>query len=189
MEPEGSIKTGRGGRPGRAFTPRRNPAGLSCVLTLHGTIVLPLTFSSALPANRRDELEELMFFHPEQGEHTTSINASIEAYGFPKILQEEESLRIGIAGRDVQTLYAFVSRGSTQELAGVVVYTRASDDTLVLLHMAVKPEFSFSNGYRNELVLPRMLAQLRAIAKRIKGIKRLSIVYADHRELRPVSQA
>ena len=130
-----------------------------------------------------------MFFHPEQGEHTDSINACIETYGFPKILQEEECLRIGIAGLDVQTLYALVPRGSTQELAGVVVYTRTSDDTLVLLHMAVKPEFSFSSGYRNELVLPRMLAQLRAIAKRIKGIKRLSIVYADHRELRSVSQA
>ena len=129
-----------------------------------------------------------MFFHPEQGEHTASINAAIEAYGFPKILQEEDFLRIGIAGLDVQTLYAFVARGSIQELAGVVVYTRSSDDTLVLLHMAVKPEFSFSSGYRNELVLPRMLVQLRAIAKRIKGIKRLSIVYADHRELRPVSQ-
>ena len=130
-----------------------------------------------------------MFFHPEQGEHTVSINASIEAYGFPKILQEEDSLRIGIAGLDVQTLYAFVPRGSTQELAGVVVYTRSSDDTLALLHMAVKPEFSFASGYRNELVLPRMLVQLRAIAKRIKGIKRLSIVYADDRKLRPVSQA
>jgi hypothetical protein len=165
------------------------PAGLSPVLTLHGTTVLPLTFSSALPANRRDELEELMFFHPEQGEHTASINASIEAYGFPKILQEEDSLRIGIAGLDVQTLYAFVPRGSTQELAGAVVYTRTSDDTLVLLHMAVKPEFSFMSGYRNELVLPRMLGQLRVIAKRIKGIKRLSIVYADHREVRPLPQA
>lgn len=151
--------------------------------------MLPLTFSSALSVNRRDELEELMFFHPEQGEHTASINASIEAYGFPKIMQEDDSLRIGIAGLDVQTLYAFVPRGSIQQLAGVVVYTRTSDDTLVLLHMAVKPEFSFSSGYRNELVLPRMLAQLRVIARRIKGIKRLSIVYADHREVRPVSQA
>ncbi|MBV8898935.1 MAG: hypothetical protein JOY92_02340 [Verrucomicrobia bacterium] len=151
--------------------------------------MLPLTFSSALPADRRDELEELMFFHPEQGEHTASINAAIEAYGFPKILQEDGSLRIGIAGLDVQTLYAFVPRGSTQELAGVTVYTRTSDDTLVLLHMAVKPEFSFASGYRNELVLPRMLGQLRVIAKRIKGIKRLSIVYADHREVRPLSQA
>ena len=80
------------------------PTGLSTVLTLHGTIVLPLTFSSALPASRRDELEELMFFHPEQGEHTTSINASIEAYGFPKVLQEDDCLRIGIAGLELRAL-------------------------------------------------------------------------------------
>ncbi|MBV9488321.1 MAG: hypothetical protein JO069_01180 [Verrucomicrobia bacterium] len=149
--------------------------------------MLPLTFSSALSASRRDELEELMFFHPEQGEYTASINSSIQAYGFPKVLQEGDSLRIGIAGLELQTLYAFIPRGSIQELAGVVVYTRVSDDTLALLHMAVKPEFSFSSGYRNELILPRMLAQLRAIARRIKGIKRLSIVYADRKEPRPVS--
>jgi hypothetical protein len=45
--------------------------------------------------------------------------------------------------------------------------------------MAVRPEFCYSIGYKNELVLARILAQLRAIAKRINGIKKLSILYAD----------
>jgi hypothetical protein len=127
-----------------------------------------------------------MFFHPEQRDHTVRINSSIKSYGFPKILEDQQGLRIAIAGLEVQTLYTFVVRGAAQELAGVVVYTRVSVDTLALLHMAVKPEFSFTNGYRNELVLPRMLVQLRAIARQIKGIKRLSIAYADRVELRTV---
>ena len=141
--------------------------------------MLPLVFSSSLNSDQRDELESLMFFHPEQEQHTTSINASIRSYGFPKIIDERGALRIGIEGLEVQTLYAFVDRGAPKDLAGVLVYTRIHDDTLVLLHMAVRPEFCYSIGYKNELVLVRILAQLRAIAKRIRGIKKLSILYAD----------
>jgi hypothetical protein len=141
--------------------------------------VLPLVFSSSLNADRRDELESLMFFHPEQGQHSSSINASILSYGFPKVIEEGGALRIGIESLEVQTLYAFVDRGATKDLAGVLVYTRMHGDTLVLLHMAVRPEFCYSTGYKNELVLVRILAQLRAIARRIRGIKKLSILYAE----------
>jgi hypothetical protein len=141
--------------------------------------VLPLAFSSSLTSDRREELEALMFFHPEQEEHSRSINDAISNYGFPKIIEEGKSLRIGIEGLEVQTLYAFIDRGATRELAGVLVYTRVDKDTLALLHMAVKPEFCYSSGFKNELVLVRILAQLRAIAKRIKGVKRLSILYAN----------
>jgi len=141
--------------------------------------VLPLVFSSHLSSDQRDELESLMFFHPEQNQHTSRINASIASYGFPKIIDDEGALRIGIGDLEVQTLYAFVDRGKKQDLAGVLVYTRVHDDTLVLLHMAISPEFCYSIGYKNELVLPRILVQLRAIARRIKGIKKVSILYAD----------
>jgi hypothetical protein len=142
--------------------------------------VLPLVFSSSLSSDHRDELESLMFFHPEQGQHISSINASIVSYGFPKVIEEGGALRIGIEGLEVQTLYAFADRGGLKkDLAGVLVYTRVHHDTLVLLHMAVRPEYCYSIGYKNELVLVRILAQLRSIAKRIKGIKKLSILYAD----------
>ena len=140
--------------------------------------MLPLQFSSFLSSDQRDELEALMFFHPEQNQHMSSINASIATYGFPKIIDYGGGLRIGIGELEVQTLYAFVERGKRKDLAGVMVYTRIHEDTLVLLHMAVRPEFCYSTGYKNELVLARILAQLRSIAKRIKGIKKLSILYA-----------
>jgi hypothetical protein len=141
--------------------------------------VLPLVFSSTLPAESREELEAMMFFHPEQQNHSSQINASIESYGFPRVIEEDQQLRIGIEGQDVQTLYAFVKRGSKRDLVGVIVYTRTGVDTLALLHMAVHPDYSHSSGFRNELILPRMLEQLRTIAKRIRGITRLSIAYAD----------
>ena len=141
--------------------------------------MLPLVFSSTLSSDHRNELESLMFFHPEQGQHISSINASIRSYGFPKVIDEGGALRIGIEGLEVQTLYAFVDRGATKDLAGVLVYTRIHEDTLVLLHMAVRPEFCYTIGYKNELVLVRILTQLRAIAKQIRGIQKLSILYAD----------
>jgi hypothetical protein len=165
-----TVSAARTRRPTSLLTKRR--------CSLCKRFVLPLNFSSILPVDRRDELEAMMFFNPQQGDHESSINASILSYGFPKIIQEEDYLRIGIEGKEVQTLYAFVLRGKLEELAGVIVYTRISPDTLVLLHMAVKPEYSYADGYKNELVLVRMLAQIRSIAKRIKGVKNLSIAYA-----------
>ncbi len=72
--------------------------------------MLPLVFSSSLSSDHRDELESLMFFHPEQGQHISSINASIVSYGFPKVIEEGGDLRIGIEGLEVQTLYAFADR-------------------------------------------------------------------------------
>jgi hypothetical protein len=139
--------------------------------------VLPLFFSSALTADRRGELEDLMFFHPQQQEHSWQINNSIKDYGFPRVIVEGESLRIGIDGHEAQTLYAFVDRGSSLDLAGVLVYSRIESDALTLLHMAVKPEFSYATGYKNEVLLVRILAQLRQIARRIKGVKRIAIAY------------
>ena len=60
--------------------------------------MLPLVFSSTLNADQRDELESLMFFHPEQGQHSSGINASVLSYGFPKVINEEGNLRIGLDG-------------------------------------------------------------------------------------------
>ncbi|MBV9671705.1 MAG: hypothetical protein JO076_02625, partial [Verrucomicrobia bacterium] len=104
---------------------------------------------------------------------------SISRYGFPKIVNQDGGLRIRIEGLEVQTLYAYIDRGGMRELAGVAVYTRDSLDTLVILHIAVKPEFCFSSGYKNELILIRILTQLRAVAKRIKGIKKLFFLYSE----------
>jgi hypothetical protein len=150
-------------------------------------LVLPLVYSSTLNADLRDELESLMFFHPEQRQHSSGINASVRSYGFPKVIDEDGKLRIGIDGHEVQTLYAFADRGTKKDLAGVLVYTRVHDDTLVLLHMAVRPEFCYSIGFKNELVLVRILCQLRAIARRIRGIKKISILYAGKEIPRPVT--
>ncbi len=119
-----------------------------------------------------------MFFHPHQGEHSSRINDSIKHYGFPRIIVDGHLLRIGIDGLDVQTLYALIDRGGSHDLAGVVVYSRVEADALTLLHMAVKPEFCYAGGYKNEVMLVRILAQLRSIAKQIKGVKRIAIAYA-----------
>jgi hypothetical protein len=85
-----------------------------------------LVFSSTLSADQRNELESLMFFHPEQGQLSSRINASVLTYGFPKIVNEGGNLRIGIDGHEVQTLYAFADRGATKDLAGVDENTNGS---------------------------------------------------------------
>jgi hypothetical protein len=141
--------------------------------------MVALNFSSVLKAARRAELEKLMFFHPHQEEWHAKINDSVIHYGFPKIVETDGLLKIGIEGVEVQTLYGFVDCCQDQELAGVLVYSRIELETLALIHMAVKPEFCYSSGYKNELILVRLLAQLRRVAKRINGVRQLSIVYFD----------
>jgi hypothetical protein len=141
--------------------------------------VQPLVFSSVLACERRDELESLLFFHPHQGEHSTRINDSIKHYGFPRIADDGTTLRVAIDGLEVQTLYALIERGIDRILAGVVVYSRLEEQALTLLHIAVRPEFCYNGGYKNELLLVRILAQVRSIARRIKGVHRIAIAYSE----------
>jgi len=137
-----------------------------------------INFASRLPAAHRAELEALLFFHPRQSRVFPGIVESVEKYGHPRIVEEAGYLRVSVGeSAEVQNLYALVRRREKAELAGALVYTRADRETLVLLHIAVKDEYSLSGRHSHQMLTMKLLAKLQEIALQIKGVRFLVVVY------------
>ncbi len=137
-------------------------------------------FSSMLGPEYREDLEELMFFNPQQRKALTGINHAISEYGVPSVVETNGRLRITVEGLpESQTLFALDYSSEKPVLAGVMVYMRTDPENLVLLHIAVKEDYSRSGIYGDEMLVLRFMTQLRDIAKRIKGIRAITLKYSS----------
>jgi hypothetical protein len=139
---------------------------------------MDLCLTSMLGPEHADELEELLFFHPQQGRFRRNITASVEKYGSPRIVEKNGGLRIQLRLlEDVQTLYAVAREDDWQELAGALVYTRTEPRTLEILHIVVKDEYTLQ-GKRSEQGLTFLLIEeLCRIGRMIQGIQFVSLAY------------
>ncbi len=139
-----------------------------------------IRFTSILGLEYREDLEELMFFNPQQRKALTGINHTIAEYGVPNVVEANKRLRISVEGLpESQTLFALDDSAKKPILAGVMVYMRTDPENLVLLHIAVKEDYSRSGIYGDEMLVLRFMTQLRDIAKRIRGIRSITLKYSS----------
>ena len=88
-------------------------------------------------------METLLFFNEQQRRYRDLIVASIETYGEPKIHRSGDFLRVHLRDSDeVQNLFALETKPEADRLVGFALYTRAEEDTLVLIHIGVDREFA-----------------------------------------------
>ena len=151
-----------------------------------------LQFTSVLDQTHRSELEELIFFHPQQGRFASSLVSTIAEQGAPRIIEQAGKLRIEIPRiPDVQTLYAIVTGAVEWELVGMVAYTRRIPAELTILHIAVKDEYTLHGAKGDQLVACHLLEELQRIGHRIQGIHGVQLAYRRDKTLlttlRPVS--
>jgi hypothetical protein len=137
---------------------------------------MEIRVTSLIPSDYRDELEQLFFFNSQQATHRSSIVRSVEKYGSPRLVERLGGLRIEIPrAAEAQTLYAIADAPQGPLLAGVVVYTRFSNDELEILHMAVdSTEGPDSIG---KPVARILVEELCRIARRVKGIRSIRLPY------------
>jgi len=137
-------------------------------------------FSSVLGAEYREELEELLFFNPQQRRALSGIDRSISEYGVPTIVVDHNHLRIAVDGLpETQTLYALDYTWEKPVLAGVMVFVRSDLENIILLHIAVREDYSRVGKYADEMLVLRLTTQLRRIAKRIKGVRAITLKYSS----------
>lgn len=137
-----------------------------------------ILFSSALSSTYGDDLEALIFFNPQQGKVKGGIIRSVERYGSPSITVDRGSLRIHIGEfPDAQALFALVGEGANAELVGVVVYAREYTDGITILHIAVHENYSASGSHADEMLVMRLINEVREIGARIKGVHSLTLSY------------
>jgi hypothetical protein len=138
----------------------------------------PIFFTGKLNKSFRPELESILFFNSNQIKYFKDINNSLEVFGYPNIIEEGDNLRIIISEfSDIQYLFALDSEKEDATLLGVILYFRENLEEVCILQVAVVNECSSFGEFYDELVVIRLINELKRISKRIKGIKFIKLFY------------
>jgi hypothetical protein len=140
----------------------------------------PVTFTSKVAVEHRSTLERLVFFNGCQGRVARGIVDVIDRYGPPEIQSDGEWLRVRLSGlTDVQSLFAVET--ATGRPIGVAIYTRADLEHVTVLHLGLSEEYC-AGGEREGLnLLLRLMKEIRRSSRRVKGVRRLSVLYGTQR--------
>lgn len=140
-------------------------------------------FASAVDAGLRKEVESLFYFHPRQHALSGSIRDSIEQFGAPEILTRGERIFIGIPKLDVQCLFACHRTRRPGVPVGVVLYLRTQADLLRVLHVVVGPGYEYGGLFADRDLAARLVDEVRHVAARIGGVRRIGLPYLRERYL------
>jgi hypothetical protein len=139
-----------------------------------------VTFASRVALEHRATLERLLFFNRCQDRVARGIVDVIDRFGPPEIQPDGEWLRVRVAGlTEVQTLFAVES--STGRPIGVAVYVRADLEHVTVLHVGLSEEFCAGGEREGLRLLLRLLKEIRRSSRRVKGVRRLSVLYGAQR--------
>lgn len=136
-----------------------------------------LRFSSLLESKHVEALDRLMFFNGHQSKFARTILESVRAHGTPKIVERNGGLRIELPKFDTQTLYALLGDGDATTLVGAVVYTRVPSDTLDVMHIAVKEEYTFGRAHADMNVAARLIEELVRVGRQIRDVHFVQLAY------------
>jgi hypothetical protein len=140
----------------------------------------PVKYTSRIAALHRSSLERLLFFNGCQNRVADGIVDAIDKYGPPEILADAEWLRVKVAGLpEVQSL--FVVDEATGEPMGVAIYTRPDLEHVTVLHIGLGEEYCAGGEREGMNLLLRLMQEIRRSAKRVKGVRRLSVHYGTQR--------
>jgi len=136
-------------------------------------------FGSVLSEAHRDELESLLFFNPRQKKILAGINHSIKDFGLPSVHDENGLLRVQVEGLPgAQTIFALDHGVDPPKLAGVIVFLRPDVENLVLVHIAVAEDYARDGKHGDGHLVFRFVSELRAIARRLKGVEHVILKYS-----------
>lgn len=139
-----------------------------------------IRFTSFVEAEERSNLEALVFFNAIQDRVLSGIIDAIKKFGPPEIVEEGAKLRVRVTGNaEAQSLFA-VDAASGRPL-GIAVYLRSDLESMAVLHLGIAEEFATDGPRAGEHLLFRLLRELRRCSRRLKGVRRMEVVYLSGR--------
>ena len=139
-----------------------------------------VAYVAKLDLSQRMALERLLFFNGCQSRFLQSIVDAIDQYGVPEIVGEGDALRVSVGNlQGVQSLFAVdpVSR----RLLGVAVYVRADHEHVTVLHVGVAEDCCAGGPRESLMLLLRLLREVRSTTRRLKGVRRVKVLYGEPR--------
>ncbi len=137
-----------------------------------------ISFTSVLNESFSPQLEELLFFNPNQAVVSREIEATATLFGSPKIRRMDGRLFLDFnppySPSAFQSLFILDQSRRHKELIGTLIYHRAQNK-LVLLFVAIDEEFTYDGSRSDECLLLNVVRQLIDIGRRIKGITEIEI--------------
>jgi hypothetical protein len=135
-------------------------------------------FSSVIGVEKKEELERIMFFNKSQRRFESNIVNLVELYGQPSVLEENDQLYITLQRAHCQSL--FVTKND--KLVGLFIFNRNPPENINLIHIAVDEKFSSTGIYADEMLVNRMISELKKIALKIRGVETISVKYGRERK-------
>jgi hypothetical protein len=141
-------------------------------------------FRSILPVRYRQDVEQLVFFNERQRELRGRIVELLEEYGPLEIVLQEDQVRVGLVRRpDAQSLFVMSEDTPDAELLGFALYLRDSPEVITVVHVAVFDGIVTEEG-SDPLLALRLLNSIRELARRIRGVKWVSVLYGQGSQAR-----
>jgi len=139
-----------------------------------------ITFVSHWPAARREELETLLYFNSNQHILRRAIMVSVAEYGVPRLVEKDGSLLLCIDRLgELQTLFGVVD----DTLAGALLYYRLDVARLIVLHLAMREEYTARYKYISTPMALLLFEQLVGISRRLVGIEYIEMFDARGRRV------
>ena len=136
-----------------------------------------LAFSSKVPKQSRQALEDMLFFNPRQHRVREGIIDSLKHFGHPRVEETADGLSVRVGDHEAQTLFAYDRDRVGKDPVGVVVFLRISPAEVAVLHVAVRPAYAM-RGRRADVGLGVTLVEkVKEIAAQIVGVKRIIFFY------------
>jgi hypothetical protein len=129
-------------------------------------------------------MERIVFFNPEQNQVSVPLVASVRRYGVPEIVESDMHLRFKVrAFGEVQSLFAFDDAEEVPRLAGVVMFTRESTQSMLLLHLAIHQDYTYRGVNANAGVTAQLLNAVCKLSLRVRGVEILRMLYPHKTQL------
>jgi len=139
--------------------------------------VTDIVFSAVLDESYRENLENLLFFNPNQEKTIAIVAEGIRRYGKPSIATVGGRLSVALeALSGAETLFAFDNFWPKPQLIGLIVYAREGDDTLAIPYVAVHKDFARGGPKAKEFLFMRLIDQVCEIGRSIEGVTSLGLI-------------
>jgi len=139
-----------------------------------GTILI----TSRLNEEFHEDLEQVLFFNPQQHKAETGIRDCVERFGVPEITTENGFLRINVESfSGSQSLFSIDRTESEDILAGVIMYVRDTHEDISVLHIAVAENYILKGQITTARLVWDLLRHVVESASHIKGVRNVKLIY------------
>lgn len=123
-----------------------------------------------------DVVQDLFYFHADQGRLKKRILQSIELFGKPELIMHERGLSFQLFNNlnPQQTLFAH-HKSDIGKLIAIIIWVK-NENTMHLAHLVLNKTFS---NYENEQNLKKILLGLKKMSSYFKGIENIGLAYSN----------